>query len=277
MSDETTPGPDLSEQIERILDDAYGHPPSSCLYAITDAAEAALDAKDAEIRRLHTLFDEAKQSLPIEQRRLLAISRMVFDGIAEGRPFTRDEAADLAQRIVDEIGHSVTDEPALGPSFRAEIERLRAEMALRAEADERMTELAADHVSEYAQRAADAEEWAGQLYTAWWSARIGRARARESHRRARAVAQIRGSEVADLKRRRTELIIEVDQLKQALAEVLATFDTAKSSATGEVIGHLAPAAPIHPDDFARWRAALDRSDLPAVREFAAGFDPRKEG
>src|SRR3954468_10950177 len=88
------------------------------------------DQADAEVRRLHALFDEAQQSLPIEQRRLLAISRMVFDGIAEGRPFTRDEAADLAQRIVDETGHSVPDEPALGPSFRVEIKRLGEQSAL---------------------------------------------------------------------------------------------------------------------------------------------------
>lgn len=39
------------------------------------------------------------------------------------------EAEDIAQRIVDEIGHPVTDEPALGPSYRAEIDRLRAENA----------------------------------------------------------------------------------------------------------------------------------------------------
>jgi hypothetical protein len=68
----------------------------------------------------------AEQELSIEKLRLLAISRMVFDRIAEGEPLGRDDAADLAQRIVDEIGHSVTDEPALGPSFRAEIEQLKA-------------------------------------------------------------------------------------------------------------------------------------------------------
>ncbi len=57
MSDETTPGLDLAEQIERILDAAYGHPPSSCLYAITDAVEAALGAKDAEIERHRKVLD----------------------------------------------------------------------------------------------------------------------------------------------------------------------------------------------------------------------------
>jgi hypothetical protein len=100
-----------------------------CADAVMAVVQPELDQRDSEVRRLHALFDEAKQSLPIEQRRLLAISRMAFDGIAEGRPFTRDEAADLAQRIVDETGHSVTDEPALGPSFRAEIDQLNAAVA----------------------------------------------------------------------------------------------------------------------------------------------------
>lgn len=90
---------------------------------------AQLELRDAEIRRLRTLVDKAEQTLPIEQRRLLSISRMVFDHIAAGRPITRDEAADLAQRIVDEIGHSVTDEPALGPNFRVEIDQLNATIA----------------------------------------------------------------------------------------------------------------------------------------------------
>jgi hypothetical protein len=101
-----------------------------CADAVLAVVQPELDQRDAEVRRLHALFDEAKQSLPAEQRRLLAISRMVFDGIAEGHPFTRDEAADLAQRIVDETGHSVTDEPALGPSFRVEIKRLGEQNAL---------------------------------------------------------------------------------------------------------------------------------------------------
>lgn len=94
----------------------------------TELAEARteLQKQDAELRRLHALFDEAHQSLPIEQRRLLSISRMVFDRHAEGDTLSRDDAADLAQRIVDEIGHSVTEEPALGPSFRVEIAELKA-------------------------------------------------------------------------------------------------------------------------------------------------------
>jgi hypothetical protein len=51
---------------------------------------------------------------------------------------------------------------------------------------------------------------------------------------------------------------ERDRLKAALAEVLAVFSTAKSTETGQVLGHLVPVGAIHPDDFARWRAALDQ-------------------
>jgi hypothetical protein len=154
----------------------------------------------------------------------------------------------------------------------ARAERAEAELARRAEADERMNELMADHVSEYAQRAADAEEWAGRLYTAWWSARIGRARAREGHRRARAVAQIRGSEVRDLKRRHTELTIETDQLKATVARVKALAEDMRTwcSPHGIAVTYaqrideaIEPPAPV-------------KSDLSAVREFVAGFDPRKE-
>lgn len=42
---------------------------------------------------------------------LLGPARMVLDRCAEGRPGSRDEAATMAQRIVDMIGHGVTDEP----------------------------------------------------------------------------------------------------------------------------------------------------------------------
>ena len=41
---------------------------------------------------------------------LLGAARMVLDRVAEGHD-ERDSAAKLAQRIVDLIGHSVTDEP----------------------------------------------------------------------------------------------------------------------------------------------------------------------
>lgn len=56
------------------------------------------------------------------ERRLLGATRMVLDLIAAGSPDrwpqARAEAADLSQRIVDEIGHPTTDEPALGGYYR---------------------------------------------------------------------------------------------------------------------------------------------------------------
>lgn len=70
------------------------------------------------------------------EHRLLAAARMTLDLVAGADAprwdEIRDAAEDVAQRIVDEIGHSVTDEPALGPSFREEIERLRAAVKLAA-------------------------------------------------------------------------------------------------------------------------------------------------
>jgi hypothetical protein len=44
--------------------------------------------------------------------RLLGPARMVLDRCAQQVPGSADEAADMAQRIVDWIGHPVTDEPA---------------------------------------------------------------------------------------------------------------------------------------------------------------------
>jgi len=56
---------------------------------------------------------------------------MTLDLIAAGDesrwPQARAEAEDLAQRIVDEIGHPATDEPALGPTYREQIAALQAE------------------------------------------------------------------------------------------------------------------------------------------------------
>lgn len=74
--------------------------------------------------------DEELEQLRYE-RRLLGAARMVLDLIADGDParweHARQEAGDIAQRIVDEIGHPVTDEPALGPGYRATIERLQGD------------------------------------------------------------------------------------------------------------------------------------------------------
>jgi hypothetical protein len=58
--------------------------------------------------------------------RLLGPARRVLDRCAEDASSeARAEAAVMAQRIVDWIGHSVTDEPARAADLAAEVERLR--------------------------------------------------------------------------------------------------------------------------------------------------------
>lgn len=54
---------------------------------------------------------------------LLGPARLVLDRCAERRPGCADEAARMAQRIVDVIGHGVTDEP---PHALVERDELRA-------------------------------------------------------------------------------------------------------------------------------------------------------
>lgn len=81
-------------------------------------ADAVLAVRDEELERLRY------------ERRLLGWARMTLDLVAAGDPSrweqARREAEDVAQRIVDEIGHPVTDEPALGPGLRAERDALKA-------------------------------------------------------------------------------------------------------------------------------------------------------
>ncbi|MFD9947694.1 hypothetical protein ACFWYW_46490 [Nonomuraea sp. NPDC059023] len=64
------------------------------------------------------------------ERRLLGTARMVLDLVAAGDPSrwdqARKEAESLAQRIVDEIGHPVTDEPALSPGYRTQLDQSEA-------------------------------------------------------------------------------------------------------------------------------------------------------
>lgn len=79
---------------------------------------------------------EAERDQLRYERQLLFAARMVLDQVAFGSRadwFNSEQisagAEDVAQRIVDEIGHSVTDEPALGPTFRVEIDRLKATIA----------------------------------------------------------------------------------------------------------------------------------------------------
>lgn len=89
---------------------------------------------------IHTAIEDiaAERDQLRYERRLLRVARMTLDLVAAGGPerwdLARSEAEDVAQRIVDEIGHSVTDEPALGPHYREQIATLTAEAGrLRAE------------------------------------------------------------------------------------------------------------------------------------------------
>ena len=87
-------------------------------------AEPLADAVMPLVQKLEAERDQLRY-----ERCLLATARITLDLVASGQATwleIRTAAEDVAQRIVDEIGHSVTDEPALGPSFREEIDRLRA-------------------------------------------------------------------------------------------------------------------------------------------------------
>lgn len=55
--------------------------------------------------------DTAEAADALEAAKLLGPARMVLDRCAEGMPGCREEAAQMGQRIVDIIGHPVTDEP----------------------------------------------------------------------------------------------------------------------------------------------------------------------
>lgn len=58
--------------------------------------------------------------------RLLSAARRVLDAAAMGEDGSREQCCLMAQRIVDVIGHSVTDEP---PHLLIELDRLRNENA----------------------------------------------------------------------------------------------------------------------------------------------------
>lgn len=59
-----------------------------------------------------------------DARRYLNTARIVLDRIADDEAGP-DEAAAMAQRIVDVIGHSITDEP---PHLLVELDELRDEL-----------------------------------------------------------------------------------------------------------------------------------------------------
>jgi hypothetical protein len=88
--------------------------------------EAALRAKitaELDVPALQAQIEQLTY-----ERQLLGAVRRHLDEIADPQGRYREDAiktaGDLAQRIVDEIGHPVTDEPALGPGFREQIAEL---------------------------------------------------------------------------------------------------------------------------------------------------------
>lgn len=102
-----------------------------------DASRRERDEARAEAEGLKRERDQL-----LYERRLLGFARRTLDLVVAGPQASNDwdrarrEAADIAQRIVDEIGHPVTDEDALGPSFREQIAKLTEDQAeLRGERD----------------------------------------------------------------------------------------------------------------------------------------------
>lgn len=98
--------------------------PKACPGCVIDGLREELDRANVEVVELRY------------ERNILGYTRIILDRAAEyenlspvDKPILRREAANLAQRIVDEIGHAVTDEPALGPELREEIARLTAQLA----------------------------------------------------------------------------------------------------------------------------------------------------
>jgi hypothetical protein len=76
-------------------------------------------------------WDDPEAADLIDAAKLLGPARMVLDRCAEGRDGARAEAADMAQRIADLIGHSVSDE---SPHALVELVELREARGLAARA-----------------------------------------------------------------------------------------------------------------------------------------------
>jgi hypothetical protein len=116
---------------------------------------AALRVSRAEVERLRELADFA---------RLLGPARMVLDRAAvDGGDDVREECADMAQRIVDLIGHPVTDEPPHAlverDELRAEVERLRAELANAHDLNGALNRNLVSAGAELERLAAERDEW----------------------------------------------------------------------------------------------------------------------
>lgn len=122
-----------------MADDLRQRYANAVLSALDEWAHNPGDEGQFVGRMVHAVMavrDEELEQLRYE-RRLLGAARMVLDLVAAGDSSRWDQARqgaeDVAQRIVDEIGHPVTDEPALGPNYRVQIRewRERAEKAER--------------------------------------------------------------------------------------------------------------------------------------------------
>lgn len=109
---------DYRQRVKAAIDSVLDRP-NGMAYRGT-LPDAVLAVRDDELQQLRY------------ERRLLGAARMVLDLVAAGDPsrweHARQGAADVAQRIVDEIGHPVTDEPALGPELRERVERAEVEL-----------------------------------------------------------------------------------------------------------------------------------------------------
>lgn len=108
-------------------------PTDAKLDAIEGRGQKYRDVRDAATATAASADDVPVLLAAVRQlryeRRLLGFARMTLDLVAAGGPDRREqarrEAEDIAQRIVDEIGHTVTDEDALGPSYREQIAALK--------------------------------------------------------------------------------------------------------------------------------------------------------
>lgn len=115
----------LDELARRRVDQAAGrcdycHQPrdtASCKFPDRHAGRASKVSPSSLIRE-----DDPAAADLADAAKLLGPARMVLDRCAEDVLGCQAEAADMAQRIVDLIGHSVTDEP---PHALVELDRLR--------------------------------------------------------------------------------------------------------------------------------------------------------
>jgi hypothetical protein len=138
---------------ERMAAEVYGRPTSRCVanlrrhgmlrvLALLEAegwgpgasrcrdgvCSGIVDANEDMVEALTAARAEVEQLTNLT--RLLGPARRVLDRCAEDASSdARAEAATMAQRIVDWIGHTVTDEPARAADLRAEVERLRRLLA----------------------------------------------------------------------------------------------------------------------------------------------------